>query len=158
MRRFLMFVFMGVCWAGAARADVPGTVGYNGVLLTCPESGPCNGYSYQGPVTFRLWDDPASTDPAHLVWEETQDGCGERAPFGLPDPILRGQNRLDGRLGHGGFGPLSGQGPDKTTACRSPQVSKKCECMAPGGPHRGRRVASKPGGPADDDTPVYHGV
>jgi len=73
MKRFLMIAFAGVFWAAPARAEVPGTVGYNGVLFTCPEQGPCNGYSYMGPVTFRLWDDPASTDPLHLVWQETQE-------------------------------------------------------------------------------------
>gem|GEM_PF-1051879 len=81
MKRFLMVAFAGVFFAALARAEVPGTVGYNGVLFTCPESGPCNGYSYMGPITFRLWDDPASTDPAHLVWEETQEGVKVEGGF-----------------------------------------------------------------------------
>jgi len=81
MKRFLMVAFAGVFFAALARAEVPGTVGYEGVLFTCPESGPCNGYSYMGPITFRLWDDPASTDPAHLVWEETQEGVKVEGGF-----------------------------------------------------------------------------
>ena len=72
MRRTMMFLLVWVCWAGVARGDVPGTVGYNGVLFTCPATGPCVGYSYEGPVTFRLWDDAASMDAGHKVWEEVQ--------------------------------------------------------------------------------------
>jgi len=74
-------VLLPLFWTVLAFAEVPGTVGYNGVLFTCPESGPCNGYSYMGPITFRLWDDPASTDPAHLVWEETQEGVKVEGGF-----------------------------------------------------------------------------
>lgn len=55
--------------SGVAYAEVPWTVGYNGVLFTCPETGPCDGYSYEGPMTFRLWDDATA---GNKVWEETQ--------------------------------------------------------------------------------------
>ena len=68
----VLAALLALCFGAWAMAQVPGTVGYSGALFECPESGPCNGYSYMGPVTFRLWDDPDSTDLSHFVWQETQ--------------------------------------------------------------------------------------
>lgn len=58
-------------WAMPTLADVPATVGYNGMLFDCTaDDAACEGYSYDGAMTFSLWKDASSTAPADLVWEE----------------------------------------------------------------------------------------
>ncbi len=72
MRSYVVSVMVVLGVAGVARGQAPQTLGYNGVLFSCgPGEVGCEGYSYQGPMTFRLWDDEVSVDPLHLVWEET---------------------------------------------------------------------------------------
>ena len=102
----------------ASALDVPGTVGYNGVLFTCPQSGQCDGYSYWGSITFRLWDHESSTEPMHLIWQETQqdvkaEGGWFHVELGsvvpLPTTAFLGPRWLEVQLGNDE--PLSPRSP-----------------------------------------------
>jgi hypothetical protein len=114
MRRFILGAVVWVlAGTGTARAQVPPVVGFDGVLFTSEQ---CCGYSYEGPVTFRLCDSPdGECKFGGSTWEETHDpatvdGGYLHADLGtgtpLPAGAFEGARWLEVELG-GGIGVLA---------------------------------------------------
>jgi len=114
MRGFILVMVAGVlALPQVVGAQVPAVVGFDGVLFSTEQ---CCGYSYEGPVTFRLCDSAGGACTlGGSAWEETHDpatvdGGYLHADLGavvpLPATAFAGQRWLEVELDEG-IGALS---------------------------------------------------